>query len=155
MDEFRITRPHTKNAGIRSADEYLAGLQDNREVWHQGERISDVTSHPAMARGANTLASFLQRQHEPELQDKLTYLDDDGNRCAMAFLPPKSAEDIKRRGAAYYEWATWSHGMFGRTPDYKNASLMSFATAKSWLDQGTERGRGNADFAANMQHYYD
>ena len=88
-------------------------------------------------------------------EDTVTYVDEDGDRCGMAFMAPRSKDDVKARGRAYYEWATWSHGMFGRTPDYKNASLMSFATAKSWLDQGVERGMGQANFAANMQNYYD
>ena len=141
--------------GIRTGAQYLAGLQDGREVWSGGERINDVTAHTATKRGAASLAGFLDRQHDTAYQDTVTYLDADGDRCAMSFMPPKSVEDIKARGKAYYEWATWSHGMFGRTPDYKNASLMSFATAKQWLDQGTERGLGNADFAQNMQNYYD
>ena len=141
--------------GVRSAAEYLSGLQDDREVWTAGERIKDVTTHPATRRGAATLATFLEKQSAPDLVDKLTYEDEDGDRCAMSFMVPKSKEDVKRRGAAYYEWATWSHGMFGRTPDYKNASLMSFAAASQWLDQGTERGKGKADFSQNMVNYYN
>lgn len=153
MDDIRHTS--IKGTGIRRGSEYLAGLQDDREIWSEGARIKDVTTHKATARGAATLASFLERQHDPVLQDKLTYLDDDGDRCGLAFQIPKSKEDIRRRGAAYYEWATWSHGMFGRTPDYKNASIMSFAAANTWLDQGVERGMGNADFAGNMRRFYD
>ena len=141
--------------GVRTGAQYLAGLQDGREVWSGGERIEDVTSHPATRRGAATLGRFLDRQLDADVRDTVTYVDDDGDRCAMAFMAPRSKDDVKARGRAYYEWATWSHGMFGRTPDYKNASLMSFATAKSWLDQGVERGLGQADFAANMQNYYD
>ena len=141
--------------GVRSGAQYLAGLQDGREVWSGGERIDDVTTHPATRRGASTLGRFLDRQMDDDVRDTVTYVDDDGDRCAMAFMAPRSKDDVKARGRAYYEWATWSHGMFGRTPDYKNASLMSFATAKSWLDQGVERGLGQADFAANMQNYYD
>lgn len=141
--------------GVRSSAQYLSGLQDGREVWSGGERIDDVTTHPATRRGAATLGRFLDRQMDADVRDTVTYIDDDGDRCAMAFMAPRSKEDVKARGRAYYEWATWSHGMFGRTPDYKNASLMSFATAKSWLDQGVERGLGQADFAANMQNYYD
>ena len=141
--------------GVRSGAQYLAGLQDGREVWSGGERINDVTSHPATRRGAATLGRFLDRQLDDDVRDTVTYVDEDGDRCAMAFMAPRSKDDVKARGRAYYEWATWSHGMFGRTPDYKNASLMSFATAKSWLDQGVERGLGQADFAANMQNYYD
>ena len=141
--------------GVRSGAQYLAGLQDGREVWSGGERIDDVTTHPATRRGAATLGRFLDRQMDDDVRDTVTYIDEDGDRCAMAFMAPRSKDDVKARGRAYYEWATWSHGMFGRTPDYKNASLMSFATAKSWLDQGVERGMGQADFAANMQNYYD
>lgn len=141
--------------GVRSGAQYLAGLQDGREVWSGGERIDDVTTHPATRRGAATLGRFLDRQLDDDVRDTVTYVDEDGDRCAMAFMSPRSKDDVKARGRAYYEWATWSHGMFGRTPDYKNASLMSFATAKSWLDQGVERGLGQADFAANMQNYYD
>ena len=70
----------------------------------------------------------------------------------MAFKIPKSADDIKARGTAFYEWAKWSAGMFGRTPDYKNASLTAFAAAPGFLAQGT---KGQADFVANMQRFYD
>mgnify|MGYP003324916113 CR=1 FL=1 len=69
--------------------------------------------------------------------------------------PPTSVDDIIERGKAYYEWATWSNGMFGRTPDYKNASIMSFSLAKAWLDSGNEKGIPKGSFSENMQNYYD
>lgn len=142
----------TIGKGIRTGAQYLDGLRDDREVWTRGERVKDVTAEPGMGRGAQTLASFLDRQHDPACIDKVTYLDEDGDRCAMAFKKPESVDDIKQRGAAYYEWAKWSNGMFGRTPDYKNASVMSFAAATDFLAQGT---KGQADFAKNMVDYYD
>ena len=58
----------------------------------------DVTAEPGMRRGVATLASFLDRQHDPELQDLITYVADDGVRCATSFLTPKSVDDIKARG---------------------------------------------------------
>lgn len=134
--------------GVRSGAEYLASLQDGRDVWMQGEKISDVTQS-ALGRGATTLAQFLDRQLSLEYRDKLTYTEGEG-RFAMSFLIPRSKDDILRRGVAYYEWAKWSNGMFGRTPDYKNASLMAFAGASEFLN---ENG-GPVDFAANMRAYY-
>ncbi len=62
---------------------------------------------------------------------------------------PKYKADIERRGAAFYEWTTWSNGMFGRTPDYKNASVMAFAGASDFLAQG------KPEYAQNMRRYYD
>ncbi len=138
--------------GIRTGAEYLEGLRDNREVWTRGKRVADVTAEPGMMRGAATLASFLDRQHDDAFCDLVTYVDHDGDRCAMAYKRPTSVEDIKARGRAYYEWAKWSNGMFGRTPDYKNASVMAFAHAQDFLEQGT---KGQADFGANMKAFYD
>lgn len=134
--------------GIRTGAQYLAGLRDDREVWIHGERVADVTTHPGMGRGPRTLARFLDKQFDPALADILTY-EEDGERIAMSFLTPKSPEDVRRRGAAFYEWATWSNGMLGRTPDYKNASIMAFGSAAAYL------GQGRTDFTANMVAYYD
>ncbi|MEM7255184.1 MAG: 4-hydroxyphenylacetate 3-hydroxylase N-terminal domain-containing protein, partial [Pseudomonadota bacterium] len=137
--------------GIRIGAEYLAALRDDREVWHRGERVEDVTSEPGLARGAHTLAAFLDRQSMHENQGRLTFAENDvEERYAMSFLMPRSVDDVTRRGRAYYEWATWSHGMFGRTPDYKNASVTAFAGAAEFLDDG-EHG---PMFAENMRRYY-
>ena len=142
----------TVGRGIRTGAQYLEGLRDGREIWHRGQRISDVTQEPGMNRGARTLARFLDRQHEQAYQDKVTYEDENGDRCATSFLIPRNQAQISQRGQAFYEWATWSHGMFGRTPDYKNSSLMAFAAAAGFLAQGT---KGQADFAANMTSFYN
>ncbi|GHA42674.1 4-hydroxyphenylacetate 3-monooxygenase oxygenase component [Amylibacter ulvae] len=142
----------TLGNGIRTGAQYIKGLQDDREVWTRGNRVADVTTEPGIMRGVNTLAGFLDRQHDEKYRDTVTYQDDDGTRCAMSFKMPKSKDDILAKGRAYYEWAKWSNGMFGRTPDYKNASVMSFASATSFLAQGT---KGQADFAQNMTNFYD
>ena len=70
--------------GIRTGAQYLEGLRDGREIWLQGERVEDVTAHPGMGRGAHTLAKFLDKQFDSQLQDKLTYKED-GKRYAMSY----------------------------------------------------------------------
>ncbi|NKC17195.1 MAG: 4-hydroxyphenylacetate 3-monooxygenase, oxygenase component [Gammaproteobacteria bacterium] len=133
--------------GIRTGEQYLEGLRDGRQVWLHGERVDDVTHHPYLSRGARTLAGFLDRQFDPALQDVLTFTEN-GKRFATSFLMPRSQEDIEKRGAAFYQWASWSHGMFGRTPDYKNASITAFAAAADFLAEDGDQ------YAQNMRNYY-
>ena len=133
--------------GVRNGEQYLEGLRDDREVWLQGERVKDVTQHPGLCRSAKTLASFMDRQSDPEYQDIVTY-EDNGKRIAMSFLVPKSKEDVIRRGEAFYEWAKWSNGMLGRTPDYKNASITAFYGGASLLEESSK------EYAQNMRNYY-
>ncbi|MDX1404817.1 MAG: 4-hydroxyphenylacetate 3-monooxygenase, oxygenase component [Woeseiaceae bacterium] len=138
----------TGGQGIRNGKQYLEGLRDDREVWIHGERVKDVTSHPGVSRGAHTLAAFMDRQFDPEYRDTITY-EENGKRYATSYMIPKSREDIEKRGASFYEWATWSNGMFGRTPDYKNASMMSFAAAADFLAEA------KPEYAQNMRNYYE
>ena len=141
-----------KNVGIRTGAEYLEGLRDGREIWTSGARVKDVTTEPGIQGGTASLVGFLDRQHEETYSDKLTFLDKDGIRCATSHMVPKSKTDVFQLGRAFYEWATWPSGMFGRTPDYKNASIMAFAHAPRFLAQGTV---GQADFVQNMTNFYD
>ena len=150
--DSRVSAPDQIGQGIRTGAQYLEGLRDGREVWTRGHRVEDVTAEPGIARGAQTLADFMDRQHDPKYRDTVTFADDRGLTCPMSFKIPKSADDIRARGKAFYEWAKWSCGMFGRTPDYKNASLTAFAAAPGFLARGT---KGQADFVANMTRFYD
>ena len=136
--------------GIKTGSEYLGSLRDGRDVWMRGQPVRDVTTEPGLARGARTLAEFIDRQQDAGLLDRLTFVEE-GERYPMAFLLPRTPEDVRRRGAAFYEWAKWSNGMFGRTPDYKNSSVMAFAGAAEFLNESP----GPVDFAANMRAYYE
>ena len=138
--------------GIRTGAQYLQALRDDREVWHRGQRVKDVTTEPGLCRGPRTLAEFLDRQQNPAHINELTFSENQSSdRYAMSFLMPRRPEDVIQRGRAYYTWATWSNGMFGRTPDYKNASLTAFAGAAEFLNEG----KHGEQFAENIQRYYE
>jgi 4-hydroxyphenylacetate 3-monooxygenase len=134
--------------GIRTGKQYLEGLQDDRDVWIHGEKVKDVTKHPGLSRGAHTLAGFMDRQFDDKYKDVITY-EEDGKTYATSYMVPKTQQDIVTRGESFYEWAKWSNGMFGRTPDYKNASVMAFAAGSDFLKEG------RPEFAENMRNYYD
>ena len=41
-----------------TGEEYLKSLQDGREIYIYGERVKDVTTHPAFRNAAASIASF-------------------------------------------------------------------------------------------------
>ncbi len=50
--------------GARTGSQFLEGLRKTkREIWVDGERIQDVTTHPKLRRGAESLAAIFDRQH--------------------------------------------------------------------------------------------
>ena len=135
----------------RTGGEYLAGLRDQRrEVWLDGERVADVTTHPGTRRGAASVASLYDMQHDPKLRDEMTYASpSSGDRVGLSFITPSSIEELERRRRMMATWAGFSGGMLGRSPDYLNVSLMAEAAASEYF------ARNRPEFAENIRRYYE
>src|SRR4051794_24280566 len=106
--------------------EYLQSLRDGREVWIYGERVADVTAHPAFRNAARSLARLYDALHDPAAKDVLTCPTDTGSGgfTHKFFRVAKSREDLIGQRQAIAHWARLSYGWMGRSPDYK-ASLMT------------------------------
>ncbi|HUZ84210.1 MAG TPA: 4-hydroxyphenylacetate 3-hydroxylase N-terminal domain-containing protein, partial [Gaiellales bacterium] len=85
---------------IRTGAEYLESIRDGREVWVDGERVDDVTTHPAFEPIVGIRARIHDLAHEAATRDVMSYLDaDTGERCSTASRLPLSRDDwhAKRR----------------------------------------------------------
>ncbi|MDW8059767.1 MAG: 4-hydroxyphenylacetate 3-hydroxylase N-terminal domain-containing protein, partial [Thermomicrobium sp.] len=138
-------RPYT-------GQEYLESLRDGREVYIYGERVKDVTTHPAFRNAARMVARLYDALHDPAEQAVLTVPTDTGNGgfTHPFFVAPRSAEDLLRARDAIAEWARMTYGWMGRTPDYKASFLGTLGAntafyapyeenARRWYRIGQER----------------
>src|SRR5215813_14917374 len=133
----------------RTGAEFLNGLRGGREVWFRGEKVGDVTQHPVLGRTARTLAELFDLQCAPDHRDQLTYPSPStGQPVSLAFIQPKSVDDLVRRRVMFKTWADQHGGLMGRTPDYLNAILAGLATAKKFFD------RNGPEFAERIVQYY-
>ncbi len=132
--------------GLRTGAEYLAGLDDDREIWYDGKRIEDPTTEPGLRNTALTVAQYYDMQCNPELEDLLTYETPDGDRAHLSFIEPREIEDMRRRGAAFAAWAEVTGGLMGRAPDYMNACMMAVGNARHiWGRNDPARGQAAYD----------
>src|SRR5438034_3157276 len=117
--EKTATRPFT-------GAEYLESLRDGREVYIYGERVADVTTHPAFRNSARSVARLYDALHDPKSSAALTCATDTGSggRTHKFFRVARSREDVVAQRDAIAAWARMSYGWMGRSPDYK-ASLMN------------------------------
>lgn len=106
--------------------EYLESLRDGREVYLYGERIKDVTEHPAFRNPARMTARLYDALHDPEHRRVLTARTDaDGSDgyTHRFFTTPRSAADLVADQQAIAAWSRLSYGWMGRSPDYKASFL--------------------------------
>src|SRR5262249_16479375 len=126
--------------------EYLASLRDSREVYIYGERVDDVTTHPAFRNAARSIARLYDALHDPKTKDVLTWATDTGSGgyTHKFFRAAHSREELIPQRAAIAQWARMSYGWMGRSPDYK-ASLMNTLGANH---------RFYGRFSANARAWY-
>ncbi|MGP3923751.1 4-hydroxyphenylacetate 3-hydroxylase family protein [Streptomyces sp. 8N616] len=112
----RTTRPLT-------GDEYVESLRDGREIWIYGEKVTDVTTHPAFRNSVRTAARLYDSLHDPDRQVVLTAPTDTGSAgfTHPFFRTPRSTQDLIADRDAIAEWARMTYGWMGRSPDYKAA----------------------------------
>src|SRR5260370_33276796 len=66
-------------ARLFTGAEYLASLRDGREIYIYGERVADVTTHPAFRNAARSIARLYDALHDGKTKDVLTSPTDTGS----------------------------------------------------------------------------
>lgn len=135
----------------RTGQAYITGLKERpREVWIDGERVPDVTTHPALRNGVRSVAALYDMQHDPELRQEMTYTSPTtGQAVGLSFLMPRSIADLERRRRMMERWAWASCGMMGRSPDFLNVLFTTWAGAADYFAQN------RPEFKHNVITYYE
>src|SRR5581483_3306040 len=132
----------------RSCDEYVRGLRDGRAVWLNGERVADVTAHPAFAGAVRTVAQLYDLANDPANRELMTYPSPrDGRPVNKSWLVPRTREDLAARRRAIKCWADASYGFLGRSPDHVASFFAGFAGSPEFY------ARGRQQFADNLLRF--
>src|SRR5437667_8939767 len=118
----------------RTGEAYMKGLQEHpREVWIDGERVEDVTTHPGLRNGVRAVAALYDMQHDPALRDEMTYVSpSSGDRVGLSFIIPRTKEELEQRRVMMLHWARTTCGMMGRSPDFMNVTYAAWAGAADY-----------------------
>ncbi len=112
---------------LLTGETFLESIRDGREIWYDGERVKDVTRHPAFRNSASSVARLYDRLHDPEFAQVLTRPDKYGIVTHKFFCPSYSAGELLEARDAIAVWQRMSFGWMGRTPDYKAAFMAQLA----------------------------
>ena len=125
-----------------TGEEYLESLRDGREVWIGGEKVADVTEHPAFRNATRSVARLYDALHDPA-NDMLT-TDRRGIRTHKFFAPAYSSQDLVDAREALAIWSRMSYGFMGRSPDYKASFMAGLGADPDWY----------GPFSGSAEHWY-
>ncbi len=121
---------------LRSGKDYIESIRDGREVWIDGERVTDVPSHPAFAPIVKLRARIYDLAHENSTRDLLSYADEEsGERCATTSRPPHTRADWRAKRSAVDAILDDAGGVVTRVGDETVGEMWSLLDGQDVLNE--------------------
>lgn len=142
---------------LRTGRQYKDAVAgDGRRVFIDGERVDDVTAHPAFAPAVEHAAALYDRVREDP--ERMAYtVPDTGEPASRIWMMPRTQAELAERREAFRRWAEPNLGLFGRSQPHVATYLSSFAAAAPIFDDGaydfTENVRNTYRHARDNDHY--
>jgi len=138
--------------GAMTGERYIESLRDGREVWIDGEKVRDVTAHPAFRDMIHALARVYDAQNSDEYRDRMTYVDaESGVRTSLSWLIADTHEDSARKRVNSELWNMLTWGQLGRSPDILAPYITNLVARKEAFSSVENP---HCDFGENIVNYY-
>jgi 4-hydroxybutyryl-CoA dehydratase / vinylacetyl-CoA-Delta-isomerase len=133
---------------LKTPQQYIASLRDDRVVYYDGKRIDDVTKHPILKITNDWVAMDYVMSNDPRYQDLLTDIDTDGDRIAFALQPQKTKEDLLRLREVVKLWARATFGKPSGAKFVAKDGLNAVTVVSPRVDK-----KYKTNYAANVEAY--
>lgn len=135
----------------RSGAQYIDNLRRLQpEIYYNGARIADVTTHPLFEGPIQAVAEQYDMQLDPRYRDVMTYTSpSSGKPVSASFLIPYSKDDLVQKRKHFKLRTDQNFGFMGRAPDFMNAFVTGWAMGKNRFAQADPR------YGDNAWNYYE
>ena len=133
---------------IRTGNEYRKSLKDGREVWIDGERVKDLSTHQAFKPIIDVRSRMYDMAHEAQFQEQLTYRDDETDELNTIYhKPPRTREDWYKKDMALDALIKDIGGIVIRVSDETVGEMWSLFDGQDVLNEV------DPQFAKNIQRH--
>src|SRR5476651_218195 len=133
---------------IRTGEQYRDSIRDGRQVWINGERVNDVTTHPMFKPIVDIRARIYDMAHEKATQGVMSYVDEKtGERNAICLKLPYTQQDWHDKRLAVDTVLDDVGGIATRVGDETIGEMWSLYDGKDVLNEVDPR------FAENIERH--
>ncbi|CEJ11405.1 Anthranilate 3-monooxygenase oxygenase component [bacterium YEK0313] len=135
---------------LKTGKDHIASLRDGREVYIDGRKVADVTTHPAYRNAVRSTGRLFDFHSAPENRELMTFVAPDSGAVANRIwqLPDSYAELVERR-KALEAWTELHGGFMGRAPDHVASCIAGMYMGLEVFEAyDIKRARALADYYA-------
>ena len=131
---------------IKTGDEYRDSVRGTRDIYVNGEKVKDVTTHSQFKPLVDIRARIYDMQHEAEHRDVMT-VEQDGERNALGNALPYTQDDWWRKRRATDHMMNEIGGVVTRVGDQTVGEMWSLYDGQDVLNEV------DPQFSRNIEHH--
>jgi len=132
---------------VKDGRQHIESLRDGREVYLNGKRVEDVTTHPAFKNVVASVGRLFDFHSAPENQELMTFETETGVRANKIWQLTKTFEEMRERRKALEAWTELHAGFMGRAPDHVASCISGMAMGvKVFEAYDPKRAKALADY---------
>ena len=133
---------------IKTPQEYIESIRDDRVVYYLGERVKDITQHPFMKICIDWMAMDYVLSNDPRYQGLLTEKDEDGELVPFILSVQRSREDLLRLREVVKLMARVCYGKPSGAKFVGKDGLNAVTVVAQRIDK-----KYGTNYAANVENY--
>src|SRR5580658_1145740 len=134
---------------IRTGQQYRDSIRDGRQVWINGERVRDVTTHSMFKPIVDVRARIYDMAHEETHAGVMTWRDDKGENFSIGAKLPVTQDDWHAKRAAVDAVLDEVGGVVTRVGDETVGEMWSLYDGQDLLNEVNPR------YSANIRRHVD
>jgi aromatic ring hydroxylase len=135
---------------LRTPEEYVQSLRDDRVVYFRGRRVTDVTEHPVISVAVQHAAIDYRLAEEPAHRDLAVVAGPDGAPCSRYYQIPRTAEDLRARSALIELATAKGATLVVLIKEIGTDALFGLLRVASLVDS-----RAGTEYASRVNVFYD
>ncbi len=145
IPDSAAARAAGRATALRTGAQFIDDIaRDGRQVFIDGQRVDDVSRHPAFRNALRTLAAQYDLTAELAQRSSLTFLSpDSGCPVSRIWELTRSQADLAARRAALSRLSEISFGFMGRSPEHVASFFTGFACSPEVFARGGQQYADN------------
>jgi len=136
--------------GLKTQSQFLQSLKDGRNVWYDGKKVDDVTTHPILSIFVNHWSLVYKAQEDPNVRNIFVKKDPKYGDMSMFYNIPRGTEDLLARRRVIETTTAYCNGQFNIVKAIGTDAMFAMMSTCSQIDKKHE-----TKYYDNVMKLYD
>ncbi|MFQ5998701.1 MAG: 4-hydroxyphenylacetate 3-hydroxylase N-terminal domain-containing protein, partial [Candidatus Bathyarchaeia archaeon] len=124
--------------GLKTQTQFIESLRDGRNVWYDGKKVNDVTTHPILGIFVNHWSLLYKAQEDPNLREIFVKKDPEYGDFSTFYHIPRDTKDLLARRRVIEASTAYCNGQFNIAKAIGTDAIFALMSVCSQIDKKHE-----------------